>query len=108
MAALLSLIPLAATSTTGMIRRWARGTGRACIASPMSRGVRGAALHVAREGRVKDPYWYATALVILLGVRVWRVGTARDASAARNGHGQLARRKPAFMTAALAVVSGEP
>jgi sulfoxide reductase heme-binding subunit YedZ len=72
MAALLSLIPLAATSTTGMIRRlgarnWTRLHRLAYVAAVC--GV----LHytwLAKVG-VKDPYWYATALVILLGVRVW-------------------------------------
>ena len=75
MAALLLLIPLAATSTTGMIRRlgarnWTRLHRLAYVAAVC--GV----LHytwLAKVG-VKDPYWYATALVVLLGVRVWEWG----------------------------------
>ena len=75
MAGLLSLLPLAATSTTGMIRRlgarnWTRLHRLAYVAAVC--GV----LHylwLAKVG-VKDPYWYAAALVILLGVRVWEWG----------------------------------
>src|SRR5512138_1013490 len=71
MLALLSLIPLAATSTTGMIRRlgarnWNRLHRLAYVAAIC--GI----LHylwLAKVG-VKDPYWYAGALVVLLGVRV--------------------------------------
>ncbi|MGH7301679.1 MAG: sulfite oxidase heme-binding subunit YedZ [Candidatus Rokuibacteriota bacterium] len=70
MLALLSLIPLAATSTTGMIRRlgarsWTRLHRLAYVAAVC------AALHylwLAKVG-VTDPYWYAGALVVLLGVR---------------------------------------
>jgi methionine sulfoxide reductase heme-binding subunit len=75
MLALVSLIPLAATSTTGMIRRlgarnWNRLHRLAYFAAVC------AVLHylwLAKVG-VKDPYWYAAALVILLGVRVWEWG----------------------------------
>ena len=70
MLALLSLIPLAATSTTGMIRRlgarnWTRLHRLAYVAGAC--GV----LHylwLAKVG-VNDPYWYAAALVVLLSVR---------------------------------------
>ena len=73
--ALLSLIPLAATSTTGMIRRlgarnWTRLHRLAYVAAVC------AVLHylwLAKVG-VKDPYWYAAALVVLLGVRGWEWG----------------------------------
>jgi sulfoxide reductase heme-binding subunit YedZ len=73
--ALLSLIPLAATSTTGMIRRlgarnWMRLHRLAYVAAVC------AVLHylwLAKVG-VKDPYWYAAALVVLLGVRGWEWG----------------------------------
>jgi methionine sulfoxide reductase heme-binding subunit len=71
MLALLSLIPLAATSTTGMIRRlgarnWTRLHRLAYVAAVC------AVLHylwLAKVG-VSDPYWYAAALVVLLGIRV--------------------------------------
>jgi len=73
--ALLSLIPLAATSTTGMIRRlgarnWTRLHRLAYVAAVC------AVLHylwLAKVG-VKDPYWYAAALVVLLAVRGWEWG----------------------------------
>jgi methionine sulfoxide reductase heme-binding subunit len=75
MLALVSLIPLAVTSTTGMIRRlgarnWTRLHRLAYVA------VICAVLHylwLAKVG-VKDPYWYVAALVILLGVRGWEWG----------------------------------
>lgn len=75
MAGLLSLLPLAATSTTGMIRRlgarnWTRLHRLAYV------GALCGVLHylwLAKVG-VKDPYWYAAALVILLGVRAWEWG----------------------------------
>jgi sulfoxide reductase heme-binding subunit YedZ len=71
MLGLLSLIPLAATSTTGMIRRlgarnWTRLHRLAYVAAVC--GV----LHylwLAKVG-VTEPYWYAGALAVLLGVRV--------------------------------------
>jgi len=75
MLALVSLIPLAATSTTGMIRRlgartWTRLHRLVYVAAVC------AVLHylwLAKVG-VTDPYWYAGALLVLLGVRVvdWR------------------------------------
>ena len=72
MLALLSLIPLAATSTTGMIRRlgartWTRLHRLAYVAAVC------AVLHylwLAKVG-VTDPYWYGSALLVLLGVRGW-------------------------------------
>jgi len=75
MLALLSLIPLAATSTTGMIRRlgarnWTRLHRLAYLAAVC------AVLHylwLAKVG-VKDPYWYAAALAVLLGIRAWEWG----------------------------------
>jgi len=87
MLALLSLIPLAATSTTGMIRRlgaraWTRLHRLAYVAAVC------AALHylwLAKVG-VTDPYWYAGVLAVLLGVRGWdwgrRVARRRRAVAA--------------------------
>jgi sulfoxide reductase heme-binding subunit YedZ len=75
MLGLLSLIPLAATSTTGMIRRlgartWTRLHRLAYVAAVC--GV----LHylwLAKVG-VTDTYWYVAALALLLGVRVWDWG----------------------------------
>ena len=75
MLALLSLIPLAVTSTTGMIRRlgarnWTRLHRLAYVAAVC------AVLHylwLAKVG-VKDPYWYAAVLILLLGVRGWEWG----------------------------------
>jgi len=75
MLALVSLLPLAVTSTTGMIRRlgarnWTRLHRLAYVAAIC------AVLHylwLAKVG-VKDPYWYAAALVMLLSVRGWEWG----------------------------------
>src|SRR5262249_48911650 len=75
MLALLLVIPLALTSTTGMIRRlgahnWTRLHRLAYVAAIC------AVLHyvwLAKVG-VKDPYWYVAALVLLLGIRGWDWG----------------------------------
>jgi sulfoxide reductase heme-binding subunit YedZ len=75
MLALVSLIPLAVTSTTGMIRRlgarnWMRLHRLAYVAGIC------AVLHylwLAKVG-VKDPYWYAAALLTLFGIRGWEWG----------------------------------
>jgi sulfoxide reductase heme-binding subunit YedZ len=85
MLALLSLIPLAATSTTGMIRRlgartWTRLHRLAYVAAVC------AVLHylwLAKVG-VPDPFWYAGALLVLLGIRVvdWSRRTIRRRAAA--------------------------
>lgn len=72
MAGLLALIPLAATSTAGMVkrlgaRRW-RQLHRLAYAAAVL-----AVLHfiwLAKVGRV-EPYYYAAALAFLLGVRIW-------------------------------------
>ena len=75
MLGLTSLIPLAATSTTGMIRRlgarnWTRLHRLAYLA-----GICGVLHYIwlAKVG-VRDPYWYAVALALLLGVRAWAWG----------------------------------
>jgi methionine sulfoxide reductase heme-binding subunit len=75
MLGLTSLIPLAATSTTGMIRRlgarnWTRLHRLAYLA-----GICGVLHYIwlAKVG-VRDPYWYAAALALLLGVRAWAWG----------------------------------
>ncbi|MGH7331242.1 MAG: sulfite oxidase heme-binding subunit YedZ [Candidatus Rokuibacteriota bacterium] len=75
MAALLCLIPLAATSTTGMIKRlgaltWRRLHRLAYVAGLL------ASVHflwLAKVGRVEQ-YVYAGALAVLLGVRLWYAG----------------------------------
>jgi sulfoxide reductase heme-binding subunit YedZ len=72
MSALIVLIPLAATSTTGMIKRlggknWLRLHRLAYAAGIL------AALHflwLAKVGR-KEQYVYAAVLTLLLGVRLW-------------------------------------
>ena len=72
MLALTLLLPLAATSTAGMIRRLGARAWRRLHALVYAIGVL-AALHylwLAKKG-VQDPYWYAMALVLLLGVRLW-------------------------------------
>jgi sulfoxide reductase heme-binding subunit YedZ len=84
MTALLLLIPLAATSTAGMVRRlgpraWRRLHRLAYVAAVA------AVLHyiwLAKVG-VLDPYWYAAALALLFGVRVWDL--ARRAVRRRRG-----------------------
>src|SRR6267142_1284533 len=92
MLALLSLIPLAATSTTGMIRRlgariWTRLHRLAYVA-----GVCGVLhyLWLAKVG-VRDPYWYAAALAVLLGVRAWAWGRR---AVRRRGAGVAATSTP--------------
>jgi len=75
MLALLSLIPLAATSTTGMIRRLGARAWTRLHRLVYVTGVC-AVLHylwLAKVG-VTDPYWYAGALAVLLGVRGWDRG----------------------------------
>jgi sulfoxide reductase heme-binding subunit YedZ len=75
MAALLCLIPLAATSTTGMIKRlgapaWRRLHRLVYVAGLL------ASVHflwLAKVGRVEQ-YVYAAILAILLGVRLWYAG----------------------------------
>src|SRR5947208_13806891 len=70
-----SLVPLAARLTPATVRlfrarNWNRLHRLAYFAAVC------AVLHylwLAKVG-VKDPYWYAAALVILLGVRVWEWG----------------------------------
>jgi sulfoxide reductase heme-binding subunit YedZ len=93
MLALLSLTPLAATSTTGMIRRlgartWTRLHRLAYVA-----GVCGVLhyLWLAKVG-VRDPYWYAAALAVLLGVRAWAWGRR---AVRRRGAGVAATSAPA-------------
>ena len=73
--ALTLLVPLAATSTTGMIRRLGGQTWRRLHRLAYVAGVL-AILHflwLAKVGR-KEQYVYAAILVILLGVRIWDAG----------------------------------
>jgi sulfoxide reductase heme-binding subunit YedZ len=70
--ALLLLIPLAATSTAGMIRRlgsraWRRLHRLVYVIAVL------AILHYVwlAKKAIDDPYWYALALAALLALRVW-------------------------------------
>ena len=72
MAALLLLIPLAATSTTGMIKRLGGRAWNRLHRVVYAIGVL-AALHyfwLAKKA-VNAPYWYALVLALLLGIRLW-------------------------------------
>ena len=85
MAALTLLIPLAATSTTGMIRRLGGRNWQRLHRLAYAAGVL-AALHflwLAKKGRT-DQYYHAAVLGLLLGIRVWDWGRRR-----------LARLRPA-------------
>ena len=75
MAALVLLIPLAATSTKAMIKRlggraWNRLHSLVYVIGVL------AALHffwLAKKART-EPYWYALVLVVLLAIRLWDWG----------------------------------
>jgi sulfoxide reductase heme-binding subunit YedZ len=75
MSALLLLIPLAATSTQGMIKRL--GGARWRLLHKLAYVIGGlGVLHflwLAKKGRT-TPYYYAIALALLLGARVWAWG----------------------------------
>lgn len=78
MAALLSLIPLAATSTSRMVKRLGAVRWRQLHRLAYAAGVL-ACLHflwLAKVGR-REQYAYATVLVILLGVRLWYAARKR-------------------------------
>ncbi|MBI4610482.1 MAG: sulfoxide reductase heme-binding subunit YedZ [Candidatus Rokubacteria bacterium] len=96
--ALTLLVPLAATSTTRMVKRLGGQTWRRLHRLVYVVGVL-AVLHylwLAKKG-VDDPYWYACVLVVLLGARVvdWgrrlagRRGRAADAAAEMRPIGRL-------------------
>jgi sulfoxide reductase heme-binding subunit YedZ len=93
MAALLLLVPLAATSTAGMVKRlgavaWRRLHRLVYVAAIA------AVLHfiwLAKVGRI-EPYYYATVLAILLGVRV--VDASRRRIRRRRGRPQAAVTAP--------------
>ena len=72
MAAITLLVPLAATSTAGMIKRLGAKRWRRLHRLVYVIGVL-AVMHylwLAKKG-VTDPYYYAGALALLLGVRLW-------------------------------------
>jgi sulfoxide reductase heme-binding subunit YedZ len=75
MAALLCLIPLAATSTTGMIKRLGAPTWRRLHRLAYLAGLLASVhfLWLAKVGRVEQ-YVYAGVLAVLLGVRLWSSG----------------------------------
>src|SRR5215510_16271453 len=75
MTALLLLIPLAATSTTGMIRRLGNVTWRRLHRLAYVSAVLGVLhyLWLAKKAN-SSPYYYAIVLAVLLGVRLWDVG----------------------------------
>jgi methionine sulfoxide reductase heme-binding subunit len=86
MAAVLVMIPLAATSTTGMIRRLGATAWRRLHRLAYAAGVLGALhfLWLAKVGR-QEPYWYGSWLVLVLGIRLW--DAARRALARRRRRG---------------------
>jgi methionine sulfoxide reductase heme-binding subunit len=72
MTALLTLIPLAATSTSGMVKRLGARAWRRLHRLAYAAGTL-AVLHflwLAKVGR-REQYLYAAVLTVLLGVRVW-------------------------------------
>ncbi|MGH7324647.1 MAG: sulfite oxidase heme-binding subunit YedZ [Candidatus Rokuibacteriota bacterium] len=95
MATLTLLVPLAATSTAGMVKRLGAANWKRLHRLAYAAGV-GAALHflwLAKVGRI-EPYYYAAVLVLLLGVRA--------ADALR----RLVRRRRAQRQAARAAAPG--
>jgi len=96
MAALVLLIPLAATSTKGMIKRLGGRAWNRLHSLVYAIGVL-AALHffwLAKKART-EPYWYALVLAVLLATRLWEWGRRR-----------LARRHAAAPVVSRAASSG--
>jgi predicted Zn-dependent peptidase/DMSO/TMAO reductase YedYZ heme-binding membrane subunit len=97
------LVPLAATSTTGMIKRlgavaWRRLHRLAYVAAVLG------CLHfiwLAKKGRV-EPWIYAAVLAVLLGVRVWNLG--RSVARRRNLVGSSRMRSTAALVLAVLLV----
>ena len=83
MLALLLLIPLAATSTSGMIKRLGGANWRLLHKLVYVIGVLGVLhfLWLAKKGRT-TPYYYAIVLAVLLGVRAWDWGRKKLTSRA--------------------------
>jgi len=78
LAALLLMLPLAATSTTGMIKRLGGRAWNRLHSAVYAIGVL-AALHffwLAKKART-EPYWYALVLGVVLAVRLWDWGRRR-------------------------------
>jgi sulfoxide reductase heme-binding subunit YedZ len=75
---LLCLIPLAATSTAGMVKRLGARTWKRLHRLAYVAGVLGVVhyLWLVKPG-TRDPYWYAAALTVLLGVRAGHALRAR-------------------------------
>ncbi len=91
MAAITLLVPLAATSTAGMIRRLGATRWRRLHRLVYVIGVL-AVLHylwLAKKG-VTDPFYYAGALALLLGIRLW--GWARRLTMTRRQRMQTVKR----------------
>ncbi len=92
MLALLSLIPLAATSTAGMIRRLGGVTWRRLHRLAYVAGV-AAMLHfvwLAKVGRT-EPYVYAMVLTLLLGIRVWAAVRRKILATGAGSHRSMRR-----------------
>lgn len=70
--AVVLLVPLAATSTARMVKRLGATTWRRLHRLVYAVAVLGVLhyLWLAKKG-VNDPYWYAGALSLLLGIRLW-------------------------------------
>ncbi len=77
MTALVLLVPLALTSTTGMIKRIGGKNWQRLHRLVYVIGILGVLhfLWLAKKGR-QEPYYYAIVLALLLGVRVWDRGQA--------------------------------
>lgn len=88
--ALILLIPLAATSTAGMVKRLGAKNWRRLHRLVYVIGVLGVLhyLWLAKKG-VNDPYWYAVLLGTLLSIRLWdwtrRLAKRRQAMATAKG-----------------------
>lgn len=105
---LVLLVPLAATSTTGMVKRlggrnWRRLHRLMYVAAML--GV----LHylwLAKKG-VNDPFLYAGALVVLLGIRLWdwarRVGKQRWPGLSTSGGFRMTARRTVILLALLSL-----
>lgn len=72
LAAMLLMVPLAVTSTAAMVRRLGAARWRRLHRLVYVVGILGVLhyLWLAKKG-VQDPFWYAAALILLLGVRLW-------------------------------------
>jgi sulfoxide reductase heme-binding subunit YedZ len=95
MLALLLLMPLAATSTSGMIKRLGGANWRLLHKLAYVIGGLGVLhfLWLAKKGRT-TPYYYVIVLVLLLGARVWDWLRKRSHLAQAGQKGPDARRRP--------------